>query len=116
MLLTEAMAHSKDEKLKLHIAFMDASKAFDVVDHDGILNHLQDQGISSSNTLWHLFDDLYTDITSVIKWQRATSEPLQESQGIRQGSRTSTGNYKVQANPCLNRLLNHLSMPSPLVL
>ena len=46
---------------------MDASKAFDVVDHDGIMNHLDDQGIRSSGNLWHLFDDLYTDIASVIK-------------------------------------------------
>ena len=105
MLVTETIAHSKDTKQPVYLAFMDASKAFDVVDHDCILNHLHDQGITGH--LWHLYNSLYEDITSIIKWQGELSDPLSEGQGIRQGAVSSTGSYKVQGNPCLHRLQSH---------
>ncbi len=45
------MTHSKDLKEKLHITYMNVSKAFNVVEHDGIMNHLEDQGINICETL-----------------------------------------------------------------
>ena len=80
MLLTEAIAHHRDTKTPIYLTFMDASKAFDVVDHDCILNHLYNQGITGD--LWYMYDSLYSNISSVIKWQGDLSEPFQEGQGI----------------------------------
>ena len=107
MLITETMAHYKDLKQPLHLVFMDASKAFDIVDHDCALNHLYDQGVNGD--LWSLFNDLYTNITSSIKWNRTISEPFKELQGIRQGAISSTDIFKARANSCLKRLEDHPS-------
>lgn len=104
LLLTETMAHYKDLKMPLYLTFMDASKAFDVVDHDSALNHLYNQGIKGD--LWLLFNDLYTNITSYIKWQGTRSTAFKEEQGIRQGAVSSTDIFKARANPVLKRLEN----------
>lgn len=105
MLLTESIAHQKDTKSALYLTYMDASKAFDTVDHDSILNHLYNQGISGE--LWHLYDNLYSDISSFIKWQGLRSDQFEEGQGIRQGGLSSTGMFKARANPSLHRLEVH---------
>ena len=65
MLLTEAIAHAQGTKETIYLTFMDASKALDLIDHDWIMNHLYNQGIQ--DYLWHLFDSLHMNITSVIK-------------------------------------------------
>jgi hypothetical protein len=105
VLLTEVIAHHRDTKTTMYLTFMDASKAFDVVDHDCIMNHLYDQGITGE--LWHLYNSLYSDVSSMIKWQGQKSKPFQEGQGIRQGGISSTNIFKAKANPSLNRLQEH---------
>jgi hypothetical protein len=105
ILLTEVINHYKDTGAPLFLTFMDASKAFDVVDHDCALNHLYNQGIRGD--LWTLFNNLYTNITSTIKWQGKLSQPFMESQGIRQGAISSTNIFKARANPTLSRLEEH---------
>ena len=46
LLLTEAIAESVDNGKPLYTAFIDASKAFDVVWHDSMLVKLYDVGLS----------------------------------------------------------------------
>jgi retron-type reverse transcriptase len=103
-LLTEAIAEGKAHSTT-YVTFMDASKCFDVVDHDAIMSHLYSDGIDGQ--LWSLYDSLYSNITSVVKWQGQTSEPLKEGQGIRQGGLSSTELFKNRANPLLRRLEHH---------
>ena len=67
--------------------------------------HLYNHGIKGH--LWHLFDSLHTDITSVIKWNGEISTPLIELQGIRQGAISSTGSYKARTDPSLDNLERH---------
>ena len=105
MLLTESILHCKDTKQPIYVTFMDAKKAFDVVDHDSALVHLYNQGIHGR--LWDCYDSLYTNITSIIKWQGSLSSPIREEQGIRQGAHSSTGIYKGKANPFLHKVSNH---------
>ena len=45
LLLTEAIAESVDVGKPLYVAFIDASKAFDVVWHDSMLVELHDAGL-----------------------------------------------------------------------
>jgi hypothetical protein len=105
LLLTESIAHHKDVNSNLYTVYMDASKAFDVVDHDCALNHLYRQGVKGD--LWTLYNDLYTGITSSIKWCGTLSRPFTENQGIRQGAVSSTSIFKARANPSLHQMEDH---------
>jgi hypothetical protein len=105
MLLTESILHSKEQGAPQIITFLDASKAFDVVDHDSVLLHLHCLGVNGS--LCKCYNSLYTNITSIIKWQGELSDPFKEGQGIRQGAPTSTGLFKVRSNPLLSKLQSH---------
>ena len=48
-----------------------------------------------------LFDDMYTDIKSVVMCEGEVSRPFGEWQGIRQGGSSWTGNYKAGKNKIL---------------
>ena len=65
LLITEVIAEAKDNSNPLYITFLDSSKAFDMVDHTVLLTALYDLGIEPN--LWHLYKDIYTDITSRVK-------------------------------------------------
>jgi hypothetical protein len=100
LLVTEMCAEAKDNKLPLYVAFLDASKAFDVVCHTSLLKTLYDQGIRGN--LWRLVASYYSSMTSKVKWNGAISETFGESQGIRQGGIQSTRHFKARGNPLLN--------------
>ncbi len=105
LLLTESIAEAKDRKAQPIITFMDASKAFDIVCHTGMLNTIYDQGITGQ--LWCTYNSLYDNITSTVKWNGSLSNVLVEGQGIRQGGLTSTELFKARANPLLHKLGSH---------
>ena len=47
---------------------------------------------------------MYMDIKSVVKCKGELSNPFGEEKGIRQGSSSSSGNFKAGRNPMLNQL------------
>ena len=102
LLITEAFAEAADQKMPLYTAFLDASKAFDVVWHQGLLAKIAELGIEGN--LWLLYQDLYNDMTSMVKWQGAFSEEFTEQQGVRQGGIPSTELFKSRGDRLLNRL------------
>jgi hypothetical protein len=102
LVVTEMLSDAKDDQRDLFITFMDTSKAFDVVDHKGMLNSLYKQGIQGP--LWTLFSNMYTDIHSLVKWGGQRSSPFQELQGIRQGGVSSADCYKAGKNQLLHQL------------
>ena len=102
LILSEAVAEAKDQKIPMFVQFLDAKKAFDVVWHDGMLCSLHDQGIDGP--LWQLHSDIYTSITSRVKWQRQLSPAFLDQQGLRQGGLTSADSFKTKANPFLNKV------------
>ena len=65
LLITEASAEAKDARTPLYLTFLDSSKAFDLVDHDVMLNALHDQGITGNT--WHLYNNMYSEITARVK-------------------------------------------------
>ena len=81
---------------------MDTSKAFDVVSHTGMLNSLHEQDVRDS--LWSMFNSLYTGITSIVKWNGELSDAFDEKQGIRQGGTSSADCYKAGKNKLLCQL------------
>jgi hypothetical protein len=82
-LITEAVAETKDLGIPLYGAFLDASKAFDVVWHEGMLAKLYELGISGP--LWLLYRDMYRAMTSSVKWDGFLSPKFEEGQCVRQG-------------------------------
>ena len=105
LVVTEVMADATDNNDPLFITLMDTSKAFDVVRHTSMLNALYQQGIT--NNLWKLYENMYSGITSVVKWKGEHSRPFAESQGIRQGGNSSADKYKSGKNKLLVCLDNH---------
>ena len=105
LILTEIMADAADSKQELLVTLMDTSKAFDVVSHNGMLNAIHQQGVQG--TLWQLYDSMYTNIRSSVKWKGDLSTSFSEMQGIRQGGKSSAEKYKAGKNRLLNALDTH---------
>ena len=62
---------------------LDAHKAFDVVDHGLLLLRLLFDGLHGAD--WLLLRNLYSDLTSVVKWEGTLSNPFVIKQGVQQG-------------------------------
>ncbi|MEW8546489.1 MAG: reverse transcriptase domain-containing protein, partial [Candidatus Thiodiazotropha sp.] len=105
LLLTEAIAESVDLGKPLYTAFIDASKAFDVVWHDSMLVKLYDVGLTGQK--WNFLNNWYTGLQSSVKWEGANSLPFPERQGVRQGGIWSPTGYKHFLNPFLDCLMKH---------
>ena len=95
---------AENENKPLVVATLDAQKAFDVVDHDTLLRRLFLDGITGPD--WLLLRDMYTDLTSVVKWEGTLSAPFVIRQGVRQGGVLSTRYYKRYNNHLLLELEN----------
>jgi hypothetical protein len=102
LLVSEAINDAADTKKPIHITLLDASKAFDVVDHDILMNELHDVGITGK--LWTAFQSMYQDTSSMIKWNKCLSPQFDIKQGVRQGGITSAPSYKVYTNKLLDQL------------
>ena len=61
---TEALMEAKDTKSPIFVTYMDTSKAFDTVNHCAL--HTQ----SVTGPIWYIYNNAYTDIRSVVKWEK----------------------------------------------
>ena len=82
LLVSEAIAEAKDCKKHLYITYLDASKAFDVVFHNSLMNSLHGSNIVGN--MGSVLNNSYQGIHSTVKWNKETSRQFQESQGVRQ--------------------------------
>ena len=103
-LLSESITEVRDNKEILYTALLDASKAFDVVWHPGMLFSLHQHGITGN--LWLLYQDMYSGMTSRVKWDNNLSDQFIEGQGVRQGGIPSTELFKSRGNKLLDNLEN----------
>ena len=101
-LVSEAISEARDNKQILYTAMLDSSKAFDVVWHDGMLFNLYQLGIKGD--LWLLYQDMYNNMTSQIKWNKYLTESFVEKQGVRQGGIPSTELFKTRGDKLLRNL------------
>jgi hypothetical protein len=97
--VTESLAEAKDRSVPLHVIFLDAKKAFDVVNHTSLLNTLNQQGVTGP--AWGLFCNMYSNVTSRICSDGQLSREITEKQGIRQGADTSPEAFKARGNSML---------------
>ena len=105
LLITEAAMDAKDKKIPIYTSFMDTSKAFDMVNHNGLLCALEKQGVHGH--LWHMYDTAYDGIKSAVKWQGSISRNIDEQQGIRQGGDTSADAFNTRAENILHKYDDH---------
>ena len=104
LIVTEVMnqANSNKSPLYMYHALMDTSKAFDVVDHRGMLNSTYKQGIHGQ--LWRTLDSMYTNYHSMVNHEGESSNPFPELQNIHQGGSSSADIYKLGKNKLPNQL------------
>ena len=105
VLVTELIAEANDTRCPLYMIYMDASKAFDLVHHKGMMNIIHDHGCDGK--LWEMLNESYNGITSQVKWDGLISEPFEETQGIRQGGLLSAKFFKDRCVPILSRVSHH---------
>ena len=100
--LTEAIATAKAEKKELHVAALDAQKAFDVVNHDKLKYKLFSAGVRGPT--WCLLDSLYSNICEKVRWGGGYGREYFVHKGVRQGGIMSTSLYKLFINQLLTSL------------
>ena len=105
LMITEAIAESKDLNKPLYVTFMDSSKAFDMVDHTALLTSLYDLHLEPH--LWKMYDDMYSTVISRVRVNGMLSREIREGRGIRQGGETSTEGFKAKENSFLKKVRTH---------
>lgn len=84
---------------------LDSQKAFDVVNHQILMDKLYHLGVKLE--FWDVITDLYQGLTSTVKWQGDTSRSFSINQSVRQEGVLSTHLYKQYINELLNDLENY---------
>ena len=102
LLVSELMNGAKDAGKNLFLASLDASKAFDVVDHASLLRRLYHLDIQP--VIWSILKHLYDGSQCQVKSRAGLSDPFTLHQGVHQGRVTSTDLYKCYIDPILHRL------------
>ena len=102
LLLSEAISEAQDTNVPLFVAYLDATKAFDVVWHKSMLCTIHSLGITGD--LWKVYNDMYKQLTSQVKCNGVLSPVLEETQGVRQGGIPSTELFKARGDGLLQTL------------
>ncbi|KAH3802436.1 hypothetical protein DPMN_156112 [Dreissena polymorpha] len=72
----------------MHLIFLDARSAIDVVDHKHLMRRLGHIGVSVKR--WSLIYSFHRDSTSAVKWKGRVTAEFSFQQGYRQGGVLST--------------------------
>ncbi|MES9879579.1 MAG: reverse transcriptase family protein [Sedimenticola sp.] len=103
LIVSEAQAELRTFTINnLYLATLDAQKAFDVVHHTILLDKLSTT--EAHPKLQSVVKDLYSDLSSKVKWAGDLSESFPIRQGVRQGGILSTFLYKLYLNDLLDEL------------
>ena len=106
LIVSEARAEAKLNTCKpLFLVTLDSQKAFDVVSHTILLDKLYETGIHPA--LWTMVKDLYSGLTSKVKWLRKLSSQFRICQGVMARRHRFNFFYKTYINPCLLELKEH---------
>ena len=103
LIISEASEEVKmNNSASLFLVTLDSQKTFDVDYHVILLDKLYDTGIHP--TLWSIVNDMYSGLTSKVKWAGGVSDSFALCQGVRQGGILSPFLYKSYLNRCLMEL------------
>ncbi|CAC5407968.1 unnamed protein product [Mytilus coruscus] len=104
LILSEVYSEINGKDL-LFITKLDSQKAFDVVNHQILLDKLYYLGVDIE--YWDVIEDMYNGVTSTVKWQGDASLSFSIDQGVRQGGILSLHLYKQYINELLSELEAH---------
>ncbi|CAC5367786.1 unnamed protein product [Mytilus coruscus] len=82
-------------KQTIFVTTLDSQKAFDVVSHEILMDRLYHYGLNLN--LWNIIEELYSGVTSSVKWKGETSTSFD----IHQGGVLSSHLYKAYINELL---------------
>ena len=81
--LCQLQEKCREQQKTLHIAFIDLTKAFDLVSRDGLFNILLKIGCPLN--LHSMVRSFHGDMKATIQYKRSMSEPFNIKSGVRQG-------------------------------
>ena len=81
--LQEAIQYNMERGSKTYVCFIDSSKAFDVVWHQGLFVKLYELGVRGK--LWRIILTMYTQMTSCVAFNGIVSRTFPVRQSVRQG-------------------------------
>ena len=105
--MKELVSIYKSKGSCVYTCFLDASKAFDRVNHSKLFKKLSEKGIP--DYLLCILIYRYANQTMCIRWGSKTSEKFHVSNGVRQGSILSPHLFKVYVDD-LSIILNKLQI------
>ncbi len=94
--LKEVVELYKRQNSTVIIGFIDASKAFDRVNHQKLFSKLRQRGIP--NSILRILTYWYANQSMQIKWGNCVSDSFRVSNGVRQGSLLSPALFNVYMN------------------
>jgi len=103
LILSEVFSEITGKQI-LFVTTLDSQKAFDVVNHNILMDRLYHYGVDLK--FWNIIDDLYDELTSTVKWKGKISLSFRINQGVRQGGVLSSHLYKAYINELLMELKN----------
>lgn len=98
-MLRESIYFAKENHSRLYVCFLDVRKAFDCVWHDGLFYKLYNMGIDKA--IFSILQNLYTGMSSCVKFKGCKSGWFPILQGTRQGGVISPFLYLVFLNDLL---------------
>ncbi|PJE78122.1 hypothetical protein CI610_02944 [invertebrate metagenome] len=100
--LQECIYYNMENGSDVYVSFLDSSKAFDTVWHDGLLAKLYDIGLTGK--VWNILKFMYTDINSSVFFNGLISAPGKMERGILQGGALSAKMYLIFINDLLDEV------------
>ncbi len=100
--LQECINHNMERNAKVFLGFLDSSKAFDVVFHNGLFYKLYKLGIQGK--FWRCVMNLYSGMQSMVRVNGLFSKRFAIEQSVRQGGVLSPWLYLIYVNELILQL------------
>lgn len=100
--LKHTVGYYVDRKTPVYAAFLDLSKAFDLVSYDVLWNKLGEANLPLD--VINIFKFWYQNQTNTVKWADAISEPYKLECGVRQGGLTSPKLFNIYVDQLIGAL------------
>ena len=110
--VSEAVGQCRKRRKECNLVFLDLAKAFDMVSHRSIQRALGRFGVGPRFAA--VVEDLYSDITTVIRGKQGPTEPIRMARGVKQGCPLSPLLFNMVMDELMDNLgARHELQPGP---